>query len=314
MKKFFEKLLYWEEFVELYDNDNINFVGNISSEPRADDKEKIEQLSRKCKCSSYLLNYDYEYDCFLCDQNKYNLQSETNKFIQKLDTRIPLILNITSMNLRLIGTMLYHIKKFEFEKVYCVYTEPLRYCKNKEGESQNKDRFDLYKKFKGISTIPGFLRENDKKLTERWVVFLGFEGKRWEQINEQYDFTNIVPVITLPSYQPGWHNYALEENMDLLKLADRKPEYIIANSYLSAYNYLQNITEVSPEWYIRVSPMGTKINALGALLFVLNNTKNLEILYDNPIAEGKMSEQCGTTYVYDISEVLNQRINDLSES
>ena len=76
---------------------------------------------------------------------------------------------------------------------------------------------------------------------------------------------------------------------------------------MSAYNYLKRVVHASPDLYVRVSPLGTKINALGALLFSLNNKSTVEILYDNPIAEGKISEDCGNTYVFDISEVINQK-------
>ncbi len=309
MEEYFEKSFYWEEFINLKMDKKIYYIGNSSEEPRGDNNSKINELSKICSCAPILVNYDYVKDSFSYNKVDFDLKFGTRKILDDLDVNIPLMLNITSMNLRLLGTLLFHIKRKQFRKVYCIYTEPLRYCKtvSTSEEGEYIDRFDLYKKFRGIGAIPGFVRENDKNLSERWIVFLGFEGKRSEQINEKYEFENIVPVITLPSYQPGWHNYVFEENLDLIKQADRKPEYIIANSYLSAYNYLDRIVRTSPDLYVRVSPLGTKINALGALLFSLNNKRSIEILYDNPIAEGKISEDCGNTYVFDISEVINRK-------
>lgn len=307
MEEYFEKLFYWDEFLSICTDNKICYIGNNSTEPRADNKIKLDALSKVCSCSKILLNYDYEKDSFSYNGTQYSLKFQTKDILIELDKEEPIVLNMTSLNLRLLGALLFHIKKLKFRKVYCIYTEPLRYCKNIPiDEEEYVDRFDLYKKFRGIEAIPGFLRENDENLNERWIAFLGFEGKRLEQIQEKYEFDNIVPVITLPSYQPGWHNYVFDENLDLIKKADRKPEYIIANSYMSAYNYLQKIVQTTPNLYIRVSPLGTKINALGALLFSLNNTKSVEILYDNPIAEGRISEDCGKTYVFDISEVINQ--------
>lgn len=309
MGEYFEKFFYWNEFVSSCSDEKVYYVGNKSTEPRADNNSKINDLKKTCTCSEFLLEYDYEKDSFNCKGTQYNLMSGAKKLLESFEKNVSVLLNITSINLRVLGTLLFHLKKLNFEKVYCIYTEPLRYCKNKavSEEADHINRFDLYKKFRGIGAIPGFLRENNGKLNERWVAFLGFEGKRLEQIYESYEFNNVVPVITLPSYQPGWHNYVFDENLDIIKLADRKPEYIVANSYMSAYNYLQKIVQASPDLYIRVSPLGTKINALGALLFSLNNTKNIEILYDNPIAEGKISEDCGNTYVFDISEILNNK-------
>lgn len=309
MAEYFEKLFYWDEFLDICSDKKICYIGNKSTEPRADNNKKIEELSRVCSCSQIMLDYDYDKDSFSYNGVQYSLKFQTKDLLNKLDKNEPIMLNMTSLNLRLLGALLFHIKKLKFKKIYCTYTEPLRYCKNiPASEEEYVDRFDLYKKFRGIEAIPGFLRENVENLSERWIAFLGFEGKRLEQIHEKYEFENIVPVITLPSYQPGWHNYVFDENLDLIKKADRKPEYIIANSFMSAYNYLQKIVEATPDLYIRVSPLGTKINALGVLLFSLNNTKSVEILYDNPMAEGRISEDCGKTYVFDISEVINQTV------
>lgn len=310
MEDFFERFYYWEEFINFYKCDKINFIGKNSVEPRANNI-LVKQLDEICSCKRILIDYNYENDSIIYNGIEYDLKFQTKELLKDLDKKTPIMLNITALNLRLLGALLFHIKKLEFCKVYCIYTEPLRYCKNRKSEDDDYvDRFDLYKKFRGIEAIPGFLRENDENLDERWIALLGFEGKRSEQIQEKYEFDNIVPVITLPSYQPGWHNYVFDENLDLIKKADHKPEYIIANSYMSAYNFLQKIVNATPDLYIRVSPLGTKINALGALLFSLNNMKSVEILYDNPIAEGRISEGCGKTYVFDISEVINYKTKE----
>lgn len=308
MGEYFEKMFFWEEFLCYYSKDKLNFIGNSSSEKRSENVGKIDKLNEQCKCTYFFLDYDYEEDSFECNNEKYDLKSQAFTFLRKLDKSIPVILNITSMNLRLMGTLLFNIKKIGFKEVYCLYTEPLRYCKNIDGSDEEEfvDRFDLYKKFRGIEPIPGFLRANDDKLDEKWIAFLGFDGKRVEQINDRYDFADIVPVITLPSYKPGWQNYALQENIDIIKSVERKPEYIIANSFLSAYDYLEKMKKTYPKTYLRVTPLGTKINALGAILFCLNNVHNVQLLYDNPKEEGKISTECGKTYIFDISEMINQ--------
>ncbi len=311
MGEYFEKMFFWEEFLCFYSKDRINFIGNSSSEKRSDNTGKIDMLNKKCQCVYFFLDYDYEEDSFICNNEKYDLKSQTFSFLQNLDRNVSILLNITSMNLRLMGTLLFNIKKIGFKEVYCLYTEPLRYCKNINMGNKEEfiDRFDLYKKFRGIEPIPGFLRANDNKLDEKWIVFLGFDGKRVEQINDRYDFADIVPVITLPSYKPGWQNYALQENIDIIKSVERKPEYIIANSFLSAYDYLEKMKKTYPETYLRVTPLGTKVNALGVIVFCLNNIRNIELLYDNPKEEGRFSTECGKTYIFDISEMINYKQN-----
>ena len=311
MGEYFEKMFFWEEFLCFYSKDRINFIGNSSSEKRSDNTGKIDMLNKKCQCVYFFLDYDYEEDSFICNNEKYDLKSQTFSFLQNLDRNVSILLNITSMNLRLMGTLLFNIKKIGFKEVYCLYTEPLRYCKNINMGNKEEfiDRFDLYKKFRGIEPIPGFLRANDNKLDEKWIVFLGFDGKRVEQINDRYDFADIVPVITLPSYKPGWQNYALQENIDIIKSVERKPEYIIANSFFSDYDYLEKMKKTYPETYLRVTPLGTKVNALGVIVFCLNNIRNIELLYDNPKEEGRFSTECGKTYIFDISEMINYKQN-----
>ncbi len=305
---YFEKMLYWEEFKEITSLDGLAYIGKKSREPRADNVAIVDDLSSICNCQSFLLEYDYDKDSFSCEGDSYNIKNDIQRFLDRLDRKQPIMLNITSLNLRLMGSFLYNIKKMKFEKVFCVYTEPQRYCKNPNTTDEAAiDKFDLYKRFRGIEAIPGFVRENDTHLTERWIVLLGFEGKRSEQIKENYEFKNIATVITLPSYQPGWHNFVFDENLDLIKKVGNKPEYVIANSYLSTYTYLQNVLSANPQTYIRVSPLGTKINALGALLFSLNYTKRVEILYDNPVEEGQISIDAGKRYVFDISEVISKK-------
>lgn len=307
MQNFFEKMFLWEEFLVFYSRDKLNFIGNSNSEKRSDNTKIIDDLRAKCECTYFLLNYNYDNDSFSYKDKEYDLKSQTYIFLKKIDKDIPIMLNITSMNLRLMGTLLFNIKKIGFKEVYCLYTEPLRYCKNIDNTDTEDfvDRFDLYKKFRGIDPIPGFLRANDNKLDEKWIAFLGFDGKRVEQINDRYEFADIVPVVTLPSFKPGWQNYALQENIDIIKNIERKPEYIVANSYLSAYKYLDKMRKTYPDIYLRVTPLGTKVNALGVLLFCLNNIQNVEILYDNPKEEGRISTECGNTYIFDISETIN---------
>lgn len=312
MSDFFECVYFWAEFNNLVASSKINYISYESQEKRADSSKRLIDLSIKNKVENYCLTYNYDDDNFKLSGTKelFDLRSRTCMFLRKLSLDDILILDITSMNLRVLGALLNNIKILRFKQVYCVYTEPYRYKKtsyNVAEEYHCNDAFELYKKFKGVTPIPGFLRGNDNNLNEKWVIFLGFEEKRLQQINEQYGFKDIIPVVTLPCFKPGWQNYVFYFNMDFIKNIDRKPEYIAANSFLSSYEYLNEICTTYSNDYIRITPLGTKINALGALLFSLNNTKNIEILYDNPKDEVYSTEKLGNTYVFDISEIIGYK-------
>lgn len=304
MNNYFEKFFYWNEFVNLFDGKSIYYFGINSNETRAENILKIEELSGRCNCNNILFDYDYDKDMIVTSAGNYSLKYLKN-LLDTIDKEVPLLLNITAFDLRVLGAFLFHLKKIGFSRVYCAYTEPMRYCKTKEESEKQYNKFDLYKRFRGFQAIPGFVDENINKYEEYWIAFLGFEGKRSTEIMTQYDFEEVIPVITLPSYQPGWHNFAIAENLELIKEVEHKPEYIIANSFISAYNYLEQKVSIYSNVYFRISPLGTKVNALGVLLFCLNHD-NIGILYDNPILEGDISINSGKTYVFDISEVLNQ--------
>ena len=111
MGEYFEKMFFWEEFLCYYSKDKLNFIGNSSAEKRSENAGKIDKLNEQCKCTYFFLDYDYEEDSFECNNEKYDLKSQTFVFLRVLDKNIPVILNITSMNLRLMGTLLFNIKK-----------------------------------------------------------------------------------------------------------------------------------------------------------------------------------------------------------
>lgn len=306
MSKFFEKKYTWGEFLQYACVAKINFVCISSCEMRAESTSFVKDMQNKGGCSVFSIDYHYDRDTISFQNKEYTLKQHLYQFVDLFNKTEPLLLNITAMDIRLLGALLYNIKKLGFSKVFCMYSEPLKYRKrDNQDDCEGVDRFDLYKRFRGIQPIPGYLRANDDNLEEKWVAFLGFDGKRAEQISDRYDFSDIVPVITLPSFQPGWHNYALQENLDLIRSNGRKPEYVVANSFLSAYEYLQKLKEAHPNSYLRITPLGTKVNALGVLLFSLNQHEGIEILYDNPIVEGELTIDRGSTYVFDISDVIN---------
>lgn len=309
MSNYFEFTYIWDEYIQLHNSEDIQYISYSSDEVRADTSSRIVDLVKNNKVVPFQVIYDYDKDSLYIEpfKEEYDLTSQTLSFLEKLNKFEIVILDITAMNIRVMGALLNGIKQLKFEKVLCVYTEPNRYVKSQsdDNDSGYNDVFELYKKFRGITPIPGFMRDNINGLSEKWIVFLGFEGKRILQIRENYEFNDIVTIVTLPSFKPGWQNYAIYSNIDIIKCVESKPDYIAANSYLDVYNYLEDVCNTYPNNYIRITPLGTKVNALGALLFALNHNENVEILYDNPKDEIYSDNKKGKTYVYDISELIH---------
>lgn len=295
-----------EEYIKILDDKQIAFITCYSDGKRASIEEKYSLLNRYNRCERYVIKYDYEKDAIECEMKWYSLQGELSKFIEEIiDSKI--IIDISLMDIRVLGALLYQLKTKMCKNVFCMYSEPLSYVKNQDEEDNYNSGFELFVKCRGVEPIPGLLRENYRGLSERWVVFLGFEQKRISQLHEDNEFNSIVPVITLPSIKPHWYNTVIDENREWLKVIERKPDYVPANSFLAVYKYLEEMINTQNDMYLKVSPLGTKINALGVLLFALNHKKNFEVLYDNPVPKATTSEDIGKTYIYDISEVLENR-------
>ena len=300
----FEKEFSDKEFLEKCNTySEITILRNESSEKRNNIVGFLDELDKTCFCNNIVFSYDPDEDKIAFDSEKRSLSDGMKKLLEGTENS-PLLIVISTMNLHLLGTLLRHLKYSKHKEVFCVYTEPKRYARNTEP----KRDFDLYRRMKSFDPIPGFVSMNYDDKPEKWIPFLGFEGDRALQVREQYDFDDYVPVLTLPSYKPIWQNFIIRENMILLDgVKDNSIHYVEADSVLAAYEELDSLAKTYRDKHLRVTSFGTKINALGILLFSLSHEGTIDIIYDNPVEDGAaFSEEVGETHVFDISEFIEK--------
>lgn len=299
----FEKEFSWCEFVnKCKEKQDITILWNESNEKRNYPKDFSDAIHKKCRSVDKKLLYDPDNDQLLIGTGKYTVHKGLEDLLKDVDAG-PLVINITTMNLRLLGALLKYLKYASFSEIYCLYTEPKRYARNRE----ICGNFDLYRRIKSYDPIQGYISTNIEKKPAKWVPFLGFEGNRALQIRELFDFNDFVPVITLPSYKPAWQNIIIRENLPLLNgIGGNSIHYVEADSIVAAYNELSKLSTIYNTSLLRVSPFGTKVNALGILLFALVHEGEIDIVYDNPIEDGaEISVDIGNTHVFDITEYID---------
>ena len=137
---------------------------------------------------------------------------------------------------------------------------------------------------------------------------MGFEGTRisylLEQVQPVYD--KIVPIVGVRGFKPEhpFNSYlgnriALQETN-----AWHRIEFADANCPFSLYYLLTDIYERSKIEHIKIALVGTKPNALGAVLFSLEDKSRRELVYDHPIRSSKRTAGKGRLLEYEVAPFL----------
>lgn len=187
--------------------------------------------------------------------------------------------------------------------VSAVYVEPLRYTFS-PSPTEN-EIFDLSERISGIGPLPGFTvlgttNDDDTCL----IALLGFEGTRFAHVREHVQVANenIVPVIGVPGFRPEYAFHAYLGNRVVLSdtKAWRNVKFARANCPFSLYFLLDEISRSRPRHSLKIAPIGTKPQALGAVLFALLGGRTVELVYDHPIRKAQRTTGTDRLLVYDV--------------
>lgn len=187
--------------------------------------------------------------------------------------------------------------------VCVVYVEPSRYTFS-PSPTEN-EIFDLSERIAGVGPLPGFtvLTDVDDDAT-CLIALLGFEGTRFAHIREhvQPASENIVPVIGVPGFRPEYAFHAYLGNRIVLSdtKAWRNVRFARANCPFSLYFLLDVISRERPRHALKIAPIGTKPQALGAVLFALLGGRTVELIYDHPIRKAQRTSGSDRVLVYDV--------------
>ncbi len=190
-----------------------------------------------------------------------------------------------------------------FSSIFFGYTEPKDYTRN------NNMEIKLYQSFDPMSALPKLVSEGSDRAEQTWIVLLGFEGNRVNSIQEEIGhIDNIVATLTVPSLKLGWVNSALEANAHFLQGVEREQrptiKYISARSPFAAYNFLCEFQSKHAKSRLQVSPLGTKANSLGVIMYAINN-KDCAFIFDNPVEKTRPEEEpSNITHVYEMTQAF----------
>jgi len=259
------------------------------------------------------------------EQNKHSFTVEVlgepkNYYLRSIKQLSEFIASITYAKVYLDITGLSHntwapLTKYIFERNYTlmvVYVEPFDYRPSlapTEGEI-----FDLSEKIEGIAPIPGYISlsdENDERVC--FVPLIGFEGARFSFVLEQVQppGDKIIPIIGVPGFKPEYpYNAYLGNKIPLMSSQSyRNVRFATANCPFSLCYLLEDISTEYSDHLLKIAPIGTKPHALGAILFAIQNSTSVELVYDHPIRKPKRTEGTANLHVYYITSFLTREAN-----
>ncbi len=193
-------------------------------------------------------------------------------------------------------------------RTHVVYVEPNEYqaCVNPtEGQI-----YDLSEKIEGVAPIPGlasFSRATDNMI---FIPLLGFEGTRVAHLLEQIQpaVDRVFPVIGVPGYRAEYPFSTYLGNRVPLQQSDswRQVRFADASCPFNLFWALERLANEEPGCHMKIAPIGTKPHAVGALLFVIGNTRQRELIYDHPIRKAKRTSGASRLLIYDIDGFMSK--------
>lgn len=229
---------------------------------------------------------------------------EIRRFLMKLNKVYKyLIVDITLINIRLLGAILALVSEFEWDGIYCCYTEPGEYIQKKEDDER---KFDLKTVTLGFDEIPNLQTMWDGLGECEWIIFMGFEGSRLQmlQLEAEPGRKYTVPVALIPSMHVEWYNYVIEANLEFMETIGKLEgiKYVSAVNPFEVFNFLEKERNEnkSNNLKLKISPVGTKLTALGSIMYVIKYSDDM-LLTDNPIQEEENSLSYGKSYGYDLT-------------
>lgn len=163
-------------------------------------------------------------------------------------------------------------------RIRAIYTEPAFYY---------PERLTLG--VKSIGYVP-FYNGNPSPLKPNLlVIFCGFEGERAYAIWEYVESEKTMAFIGNPGYQPQYPQVARHLNQCLIDVLERekskgsKVMEVSARDPDEVCNRLESLWRENQNYNILISPLGTKLQALGIYLFTLKTpSAHAQVIYATP--------------------------------
>lgn len=188
--------------------------------------------------------------------------------------------------------------------VHAMYVQPIAYA-GRDKDAKNP-QYALNHSFLGIGPLPTFGKIFRSNENCRIIVQLGFDGARATAILAEYDpLPPFVVMVGAPGFQLGFPSESIDCNRAIFRSS--RPASVLfapADCPFAAMWELEAMMRDSPDDYMIVAPIGTKPQALGAILFALSHSNRVEIVYDHPVRQPTHSSGVGPLHVFRLTGIL----------
>lgn len=270
---------------------DIAFVGECFDERGAQTIKILNEIEN-------LLVSTFKFDPDTQEINLDRCEIKRSGLINLLSNKKRILLDITTLGLGEVLHILMAAKQGGHTSIEFLYAEPGKYTADSrnadtDDEAQQKN-FKLTKNCR-FQAIQGFAHEHQPNIKAYHVFFLGFEPGRMRNALEQRGTLNrthyqMQVVLGVPAFKIGWEANSIKSHLDILEefeISEHSISYCQANSiresYLTIWDLYRQLGDERGCFY--VSPLGTKPQAVGAALFLLE-TKGIDpstsLYYDNP--------------------------------
>lgn len=228
------------------------------------------------------------------------------KFFNSFQTK-HIYIEVTGMSCRIAAPVLKYTVNNNFD-VKVVYAEPETY---KISEFRKKGlNNDLTEELGGVDPLPGLISLMPHSNVPIFVALLGFEGGRFSLLlgDQQPDDGSIFPILGVPGYRMDYPYLSIWGNRIPLQKTKswQNFRYAEANSIVDAYFSLAKISFDNRNPEMIVAPIGTKPNAIGAILYAIKHPEKVELVYDNPKRSIHRTEGIGKVHVCDVAALYKE--------
>lgn len=191
-------------------------------------------------------------------------------------------------------------------RVRVVYVEPIGY--RMSPQPTENEIYDLSEKIEGIGPLPGFARLRRDSATGLFVPLLGFEGTRFQHILNQIEppGQKVFPIVGVPGFRAEYPFITYWANRTALRESQawKKVRYAPANCPFCTLNVLSRMHQEHSSESLTMAPIGTKPQALAAVVYSLQYPSKTEIVYDHPVRKARRTEGVSHLHVFEMTGLL----------
>lgn len=242
-----------------------------------------------------LIEMGIKYDFIQIKTDPMNFIQELNRINDEFWSN-PIFVDISCIRILELFTFFKYIKKARNkEDVLVAYSIPQSYIFECEP-------FTSFKSYSGDLTMYEPLGFGGQSLFNGigdLFIFMGFEGALGLKVKEICDYSKLVLVNNLPSFDLKYKDISVLNNYELMA-NNHQYKYAPADNPFDVYNFLDENIEHTDQ-SVCIAPLSTKLIALGVCLYALEHT-NVRIVYPVSKVHENRRNTCDhyKTYIYQI--------------